>query len=1375
MHRLVPDFILERLPAREVNGRFDAAALFIDISGFTAVTEALMAHGKPGAEALADAMLAIFEPLIAAVYGYGGFITGFAGDAFTAVFPQAPVVESGTAVLRAVAAGWRMQAALQEQRTQSTPYGDFKFEARVGVAAGDVTWGILGQETADLHTYYFRGAAIDACAAAERRAPPGAVVIDAATQAALGAAVTTAPLDAAGFRRVTAVAEMPSPQPMPAPAPPPGQELFQPAAVWQLAVRGEFRDVVTVFINVQGAPTPVELERFMQPFARLLRQYDGYLCRLDFGDKGCSLLCFWGAPTSHENDVERALGFALALQAASPLPHRSGVTRRLAYAGFAGSALRAEYTCYGLGVNLAARLMMQAPWSAIWLDGATAEREAGRFTLRPVGQLPFKGFADPQPVFALLGQAETAEPFFRGALVGREAELAQLEAAVAPIWDGRFGGVVLVSGEAGIGKSRLLHEFLRAQPAGRAPQRVLCQTDEILRRPLNPFRYWLRRYFDQAYGQSDSENKAAFAQKLAALLSETAVADLRAELERTRSFLGALVDLYWPDSLYAQVAPELRFENTLSALKTLLLAESLRRPLVVQLEDAHWLDAESIQFLQRLARNVADYPLAILATSREADAAQAWRLDVGVRGVQLGTLGETAVRQLAAARLGDPVSAELARALAARADGNPFFVEQMLLYLQEQGALALTAQGVTAPAIATALPADVQTLLIARLDRLTQAVKNVVQTAAVLGREFEVQVLSQMLHDEPRVTDWVETAVTAAIWSPLNELRYLFKHTLLRDAAYEMQLQARLQQLHQLAAAAIRRLYAADLAPHYADLAYHYGQAGDAPNEAEFAGQAGQRAAEQYANEDALRFLTRALALTPAASVQARFDLLRRRENVLHLLGRRAAQAGDLAQLAALAQALDAEQQAQSAIRQAAYAHAISDYPAAIAAAETAVQWAQAANNAGLEAQGYFSWGNSYARQGDARTAAEKYQAGLALCQAPAQDGVKAQILKSWSILNAGLGAYEVGRAQALESLAIFRAQGNLAGQADVENVLGLFAYYEGAYERALGFMLASLEAARQVGERSSECLALSNVGGMNYKLGRYEAAELYYTQAIAIQREINYLWGLGMTLNNLGIIRMDRGDYVAAQRLYTESLALSQQSGNKSNALLATINLGLLALKLGDLERAAEFSGRGVELSQALHENYHRSEALTNLAMVYHLRGAHAQALATCDQAQALLEGVDDLQQRSHVVTTRARALIGLGHLAAAEQLYTGMLADLRRAADATFVDALLECLAGLARLARLTGRDALPFAVELAQQLQKSPLPSNIFPLEIYLRCYEGLAAQRDPRAEENLERAYALLQKLSGPLPADARRLFLENVPAHRAILALKGQAA
>ncbi len=534
MHRLVSPFILEKLKTDESTGRFQAYVLFVDVVGFSKMSNALAVHGQHGAEVLAGILRAVFDPLQRAVYSHGGFITTAAGDAFTALFPLEselqpvspgaqlhPVgVAEHVQVKHALAAAWAIRTHMQANDRQETSYGTFPIAVKVGLTFGEVQWGILrssnGTQDTARAAYYFSGTGIDEAAGAESYARENDVVIGPGGTALFGEFVRSEPVD--DYQRVLAIeTELPAADTLVVSEfaesetgdRVEGQGLFFPQEVLALSAVGEFRESVNVFINLYGTPTAEQLQEFMAHVLQLQDKYGGVLNSIDFGDKGCKLLLFWGVPVSHEKDVARALGFLLELQGVSKIQVKAGVTLRTGFAGFIGGAWHEEYTCFGYGVSLAARLMSGAPWESIWVDESIGEVASTEFVVEYEEHFALKGFDEPQAAYVLLDRRQgQGENFYEGRMVGRRAEIERLRSFVAPILEEdsklRFAGMLVVSGEAGMGKSRLLYDFQQEFESGAGNQELQffsCQTDQVVQTPLNPFRWWLRQYFGQGSQQ----------------------------------------------------------------------------------------------------------------------------------------------------------------------------------------------------------------------------------------------------------------------------------------------------------------------------------------------------------------------------------------------------------------------------------------------------------------------------------------------------------------------------------------------------------------------------------------------------------------------------------------------------------------------------------------------------------------------------------------------------------------------------------------------------------------------------------------------------------------------------------------------------------
>jgi predicted ATPase len=1052
---------------------------------------------------------------------------------------------------------------------------------------------------------------------------------------------------------------------------------FFPRHLLESAVQGEFRQVTTVFLNLARDMTDAERAAFSALLFRILAQYDGFLgrvARIGGKDNGNTFLLFWGAPAGSERDVERALAFLLDLRAGSPIPLRAGVTTELAYAGFVGSPRREEYTCYGSYVNLAARQLIAAPFGEIWLDAGTAQRADG-FALTARGEARFKGFDTPQPVYVLTGRSEESPtPFYGGRLIGRADELAQMTAALQPLQAGRFGGILAVIGEAGMGKSRLAHEFLQQVtgeppdllPPGEAatdrpsfssplrPQFFLCQTDEILRQPLNPFRYWLRRYFNQSARQSEAENKAAFSQKIEWLLTElesaqqprqaesaekrvTPVADgiasrtLQSEIDRTRSFLGALVDLRWEDSLYERLEPQLRYENTLDALKTLIKAESLRRPVILHLEDAHWLDAESGEFLTKLLRNVEEYALLIIATARpperheeDYDFFAALPDGTPYTLIDLTALTERNVIGLGEDLLDAPLHPSLAAELTQRADGNPFFAEQIVLYLQEQGLLRMGEQGwemiddggFTAHKV---LSGDARAVLTARLDRLPPPVKQVVQSAAVLGREFDTPVLMQMLADPPQFAANLTAATDASIWTAVAQARYLFRHALLRDAAYDMQLRDRLRRLHYQAGKAMEAFFAAELAPRYADLAHHYHRAEATREERHFAELAGAYAAERYANQDARRLLTRALELTTPDDVTRRIRLLKARTALLDLIGDRPAQQADLEELTRLAQQ-DVAERTAVLLQRVDYFRNTGNYATAVDLAQQAVREATAIAKPELQMHtlhllGRVQW--QMARFGEARRA---LRAALAF-----NDEVADSAFATRCKIDIGVSYEQEGNLAAAsryfdEALATTEMSQNQMELVRCLGMSGVVSHRHGDYAAAERRYREAIEICRSIGWRYGEGICLRYLSNNEFVLGNYASSEQLLIEAMALSREITDWEGMALAHDTLALIATMQGRTDEALIQGNQALKIQEEIGHRRSIAYTLVHLGHVHVDRGELQEADRSFRRAFRIRSELGDRAGQLDAQGGLLRMLMRQDRMAEAL---DLADEILDGL--------------------------------------------------------------------------------------------------------------------------------------------------------
>jgi class 3 adenylate cyclase len=763
MRELVPRFLLERLAERRDRGRMEGAAVYVDLVGFTATGDALARHGPVGAEVVADIVQSAMVPIIEAVHDAGGFVAAFAGDAVLALFPGGRPLEAAGAIQEAVRAVGR----------RDTPYGSFAVAARVGVGGGDLRWGVLRAAEGARRTYFFGGTAAAHAVEAEGEASAGDVVVHESvgpSPVAPPSSLTEPELDALAVGFV------------------------DPASLEGLGA-GEFRPVTPAFVGI-----PVEaLDRVIADVFALQDHYGGHLDPVEIGDKGCVLRLIWGAPVRYEGDEERALGFLDELRRRHPAAY-AGVTTGTAFTGFVGTPERKGFVTYGSHVNLAARLMATATAGQVLLSAELAAHGRQSFALRSAGTHTLKGFAEPVATEELVERRSARRA--AGAFVGREEELAALEEFLRTA-----SGVAVVRGPPGIGKSALVAEARRRLPGVRW---IVAAADPVWRGALQP----LRRVAVEAFGQSAEKDRAANERRF-----DATVSILR--LEEHRAYLGALVDLVWPDSEYARADPQARRQGILAAVTALFRALCAQAPLVLQLDDAHWSDLETVAFLPELLDALADRPFALVATTRDASLGVPAGLDL-----ELGELRD--LRALGLSVLGEEPAPETCVWLEERTGGNPFFAQQVLLHMRECGQLVSSSTGLTVASGVDTVPPTVDAVVVARLDGMPSEVRRVVRCASVLGPRADVEELAGVLARDGAPGDrsrLVAEAAALGVWKR-SDRTLEFAHALVRDAAYGTLLLATRERLHGAAAAVIEELHADRLGPHLHRLATHHAGAG---------------------------------------------------------------------------------------------------------------------------------------------------------------------------------------------------------------------------------------------------------------------------------------------------------------------------------------------------------------------------------------------------------------------------------------------------------------------------------------------------------------------------------------------------------------------
>jgi class 3 adenylate cyclase/tetratricopeptide (TPR) repeat protein len=887
------------------------SVLFADISGFTPLTAVLAQELGPhrGAELLTQQLDRVFTALIDLVHQYQGVIIAFSGDAITCWF--APLSQdSPSPAQRALACGLQLQTIMAQFKALTTPKGtSIPLALKVAVAAGSIRRFLVGDPEYGL-LEVVAGNTLDQMAAAEKQAGQGEVVVTAALlqQLTIQPLITDWRTTETG-QQVAVVSGLVSAIPPP-PAHPPALIDEETARPWLLPpvykrlrqgpneFLAELRPTVALFLKFSGIdydndPEAVaQLDQFVRQVQATLHRYDGFLIQVSLGDKGSYLYAVFGAPIAHEDDANRAVSSSLALrQLAQQLDFlqvfQMGLSSGLAYSGAYGSPLRRAYGVIGNHVNLAARLMVTADPGQILLSEAVAKTVTNTFDLLSLPPVLLKGMAEPMPVWAVQGRhlqapAPLAERSLNP-LVGREAEREQLQTALDQLAQGR-STTLLIEGQAGIGKSRLIQELLHlaGQEEGEETAVVLLGHGDAVEQstPYHAWRFIFERIFDlEPYVLSDDPDAA---------WQEHLLAQLNPEQRRLAPLLNSVLPLNLPDTpLTAQMTGEARQENTHRLLVELLqmalsqptseTGGTAGKPLLLIMEDAHWLDSVSWTLLRRVQRVIR--PLLLVLAARPFNRlAPAVYQDLSelptTTSLTLDMLPQAAVNQLVCQRLGvRRLPSLVANLIQAKAAGHPFFSEEIAYALRDAGLIEIEAGQCRVAASVTDLnrinfPNTIQGVITNRVDLLSPPQQLTVKVASVIGRVFAFRVLHDIY---PAPTTPIEIQHNleqlrrldiTPLETPEPNLSYIFKHIVTQEVVYDLMTYSQRQQLHHRTAVWYEQGQEQQSQRYDALLAHHWHQAGDIERAIYYYDRAGSQAFRSYANQEAIRFLTQAVNLS---------------------------------------------------------------------------------------------------------------------------------------------------------------------------------------------------------------------------------------------------------------------------------------------------------------------------------------------------------------------------------------------------------------------------------------------------------------------------------------------------------------------------------
>lgn len=1106
----------------------DAYAMFLDISGFTTITESLMKHDEEGIEVISDILNALFSPVIDIIDKHNGFIAQFAGDAVTAVFPSHKidtVIQCGDFILSYI-----------NKLSIKTSVGVFNTNAKIGIAQGSIQWGVCGY---DYRAYYFRGNAIDRSADAQLQARNNEIILKSSLNPE-SSKIRFERIKKDIFRITHIAKENSHNKNMGFCNDNDIESQFFPLHLMPESQWGEFRNIVSVFLSLPEYEHSM-MNVLIDHMLSMLNQWGGYLSSVDFGDKGAKAVIFFGMPRSYENNVKRSLGFLTDIMKEFGSTLKAGVSYGKCYAGMIGDSRRATYTAIGDKVNTAARLMGIAKPGQIMIDGNIYSHVLGNYAMEHMGRMNLKGKKSRENVY-ILGEEKRQIPQQLTSFTGRTEEKKQLKNHIDDAIQNGHACLISVVAEAGQGKTRLIEHVLDS--LDRENPVIRMKAEDIIKKSYNSIIDMIERILELP---DNAEHRMMRFREQNLELINNLPRQRQEYAARYESVLAALLGIFWNGSLYEKLDSNEIEQMTHQAIALFIECMAGGLMPVMFIDDFQWIDNDTRKFVHFLMEE-SGLQVCLIAGSRISQRQIAEEIQCTQHTVELKSMSKKDTEHMAQNILNKTVSSDFNSFIYERSGGNPFYTEQFVKYLNENGHVIENKGIMCLKKNIKGIPMKLSTVISSRIDNLNTHLKRTVFAASVLGSEFRDDYIRNMLHSiygfssedaKTSVTD----GISKNIWEISGQLKYLFTHILLRDTAYGMMLGKDLKILHLKAARIILKLSAHDKRM-YPDAAYHFEQSGEYERAYEYYEKAGDYYDLLYNYEEAIKYYGKCINIAKRQFKQRDIRLGKAYLNY----GMSIKETGKYREaLTALIEAANIFKNSKKA---------------AVQGEET------------LNIIGACHW-----NLGEYEKSLSFHRKAIRKCRALYGENHKetAATYNDIGMVYWSNGNYKIAYRNMLKSLKIREklGEGNEEDIADSYNSLGTLFLQMSRYSESLDYLLKSIDMLENTlgHEHHKTGIGYNNIGVTYFYLNEYEKAIDALKQSLAI-----------------------------LEKLYSE---------NHPSTALTISNIGGLYNKTGNLEKAEEYIGKSLELFREIYGDEHPNVALSynNLGKLHHNLGKHDRA----------------------------------------------------------------------------------------------------------------------------------------------------------------------
>lgn len=1021
------------------------------------------------------------------------------------------------------------------------------------------------------------------------------------------------------------------------------------------SIEGE-RKLVTVFFadvanytSISEKLDPEEVHQIMDGAFKILmdeiHKYEGTINQFT----GDGVMALFGAPVAHEDHAQRACYAALAIQKALGeygdkiekdtgvgFKMRVGLNSGPVIVGAIGDDLRMDYTAVGDTTNLGSRMESMAGPGNILVSGNTHRLVRDFFEFESLGKIEVKGKREPQDAFELIKAGEVATrigaSIAKGLtrFVGRKNSMAALMDAFDKVKSGS-GQVVGLLGEAGVGKSRLLLEMRNMLPQGEYTYlegRCLQYGGSMAYLPVLDI---LRSYFDIKEGDREFLIKKKMEEK---------VFDLDEKLKSVIPPFQSLLSLKVDDEDFSKLEPKKKRERTFEGLRDILVRGSQERPLILTVEDIHWIDKTSEEFLDYMIGWLANTPIMLLLLYRP-EYTHPWGSKSYYTKVGLDQLGTTSSSELVKAILEEgEVAPELRQLILNRAAGNPLFMEEFTHTLLENGSIERKDEKyvLSGKASDIQVPDTIQGIIAARLDRLEENLKRTMQVASVIGRDFAFRILQTITGMREELKSYLLNLQGLEFIYEKNlfpELEYIFKHALTQEVAYNSLLLKRRKEIHEKIGKAIEELYAERLEEFYEMLAYHYSKSDSLDKACQYSRLSGEKAEENYSHREACDFFKGAIDMLnklpdTAENKKEKMELLDLMGSPLAFLGFPEGSLGILQQGEQLSKELGDER------RLAGFYNVMGMYYSHRGDPQLGMKYSEAAfkearKNRDIELMVPLAFGLSvsYSPAGEFYKIVDMAPAVIDLIEKSGREsdsfsaGVNPySVLCSYCGQSMGyLEAFDEGKALLEKGLRYATKMNDLIALGFIEAHYGYFYIAKGDWKPSKEHFEKGIKHSEETKWILGSAVSWSGLGYACAMLGDPETGKRHAEKGLKIHRDSGVEMYLSMAHSYLGWIHLDLGDLKNARNLAEGALRLSQKNNEKLIEGLSWLLLGTILGKTEppEINKAEGCILKAIEIYKELRTKAYYPLGHLYLGQLYLNAGKKEKAIDNLKKAEGM------------------------------------------------------------------------------------------------------------------------------------------------------------